>query len=168
MKNNRRKGQIKFGETFGIIILVYIIVMVGMMWYNNINTKDINEMLQDDRRDRSFEKYYYIVNSNLLHKSEAGDIDEELDLVSLRIFSNFSNSTGKEFIRKQLGESTILIEIRDFCYNSIENITLYNNTPNGTLNVEKFKTLIPVISPINQTTYLGVLSVIVYDKIRNY
>lgn len=161
---NKKKAQIKFGETFGIIILVYILIVAGMVWYNKVATNNIAEMQEQDNKDKAFEKYYYIVNSDLLHKSELGDVDEEFDLTSLKIFSEYSSqSENKEYIRRQIGESTVLVEIVDKDFNSIENITLYNKTPKEILGGEGFKTLIPVVDPINDVTHIGKLTVIVYS-----
>jgi hypothetical protein len=85
-----KKSQVKFGETIGIIIIVYIIVVLGFVWYNNTNTKSINEMFENDQRDRAFERYHFVMNLDLLHKSQRGFVDSEFDLNSLRAFSNFS------------------------------------------------------------------------------
>lgn len=159
----KKKAQIKFGETFGVIIIVYLIIMVGMIWYNNINIKTINEMNQNNQKDMAFEKYYYITNSQFLHISQQGDVDQEFDLTSLKIFANYSKTPqGEEYIRKQLGESTITIELLNKNLNSKQNLTIYNKTPAKTTNKEQFKTLIPVIDPINKTTDIAILTVIVY------
>ncbi|MDA3854754.1 MAG: hypothetical protein PF569_00745 [Candidatus Woesearchaeota archaeon] len=162
-----KKSQIKFGETFAIIILVYIILVIGMVWYNNVSTNSIKEMQENDLRDRSFEKYSYIVNSEFLHVTSQGDIDEEFDQVSLEIFSNYSKS-NKEFIRKQLGEATVIVELYDKNLKSIKNITIYdlrydNSNNENRKNEERFKTLIPVKDTINKETNIGILNVIIYN-----
>jgi hypothetical protein len=164
----KRKAQVKFGETFAIIILVYIILMIGMIWYNNINTKAINEMSEESLKERSFEKYYYIMNSDLLHKTEQGDVDEEFDLAALRAFSNYSTGNQKEYIRKQLGEALVTVKLYDKDLDEIEDeIILYNNTYNPNLNSKiknevVFKALIPVVDAVEKRTSLGILSVIIY------
>jgi hypothetical protein len=138
--------------------------MFGLIWYNNHSSKELNEISKEDQIDRAFEKYNYIVNSNLLRTSQQGDIDEEFDLVSLRAFSNFSkNEPGKELVRKQLTESTILVQIFDFKFNSIENITLYNKTPSEIEDWEQFRTLIPIKDPVSKKTYIGLILVKVYN-----
>jgi len=161
--NSKKNAQIKFGETFGVIILVYIIVMVGMIWYNNINTKDIAQMNEKNQRDRAFEKYYYVINSDMLHVSEQGDVDPEFSLTSFRVFSNYTKNEGKEHIRQQLGESIIVLEIVDKDFVSQENLTVYNNTPKDFKNRESFKTLIPVMDKINKKTSIGILTVYTYS-----
>jgi len=164
----KRKAQVKFGETFAIIILVYIILMIGMIWYNNINTKNINEMSEESLKQRSFEKYYYIMNSDLLHKTEQGDVDEEFDLAALRAFANYTNGNQKEYIRKQLGEALVTVKLYDRNLEEIEEqIVLYNNTydPNLQSKIKNeivFKALIPVVDTVEKRTNLGILSVIIY------
>ena len=161
---NRKKSQIKFGETFAIIILVYILIVAGMVWYNNSNSKKISLMQEEDKKDKAFEKYYYIVNSDLLHKSEQGDVDEEFDLISLRVFSTYTvNDVNNEHIRKQIGESTVKLEIVNRDFESVENFTLYYKTPNKINGQEGFKTLIPVYDSVNKETYIGKLTVITYS-----
>lgn len=160
MKN--AKGQIKFGETFGIIIIVYIILMVGLIWYNNVNSNNLKEMNDENKMDMAFEKYHYIVNSNLLHLSEQGDIDEEFDITSLRVFEGYSkNDVSKEIVRKQLGYSLVQVELLDMGYNPIENITIYNNTLKDYSNIENFRTLIPISD--NKKVHVGILTVSVYS-----
>lgn len=164
MIKRNRKAQIKFGESFAIIILVYVIIVAGMVWYNNNNEKKIYEMQQRDKMERAFEKYYYIINSDILHKSEQGDIDEEFDLISLRIFSNYTkNEINKDYIRRQIGECTIIVELVDKEFNSLENITLYNSTQTKFTNIESFKTLIPIYDITSKKTNMGKLTVLTYS-----
>jgi hypothetical protein len=165
----KKKGQVKFGETFGIIFIVYIIVIIGIIWYNNINTSAIQELSDDSQRDRAFEKYHFIMNSNLLHKSQLGDVDEDFDLYSLKSFRNYSKGNGTEAVRSQLGESTILVELYDKELAKLPEspILLYNNTikpKDGTKKkIETFRSLIPIQDTINKETYIGILVVKTYN-----
>jgi len=160
----RKKAQIKFGETFAIIILVYIILVAGMVWYNKISTENIAQIQEDNKKDKAFEKYYYIINSPLLHKSEFGDIDEEFDLTALKIFKNYSNNqSNQKYIRSKLGYSTIYVKIIDKDFNHIENITIYNVTPTKITQQETFKSLIPVTNLTQDKTFIGRLYVTIYN-----
>lgn len=174
-----KKAQIKFGETIGVILVVYIIIMTGMIWYNNINNKNLQEIRDNDLRERAFEKYYYLNNLDLIHISQRGYIDEEFDIIGLRTLENYSNTeNGREHLRKQLGESTIIVkvynystELNDTNYNEL--LVLYNNTPKEFDTVgnrlrkitseDNFRTLIPIIDPTSEIkTKLG------YLQITNY
>lgn len=164
----KKKGQVKFGETFGIIFLVYIIIMVGMIWYNNVNTNTIEKLNDEAQRARASEKFFFIQNSNLLHKSELGDVDEDYDYYSLISFQEYSKGDSKEYIRKQLGESTIVVELYNKDLDEVrEPIVLYNNTvesKDGTRKkIETFRSLIPVKDSIKKETNMGVLIVKIYN-----
>ncbi len=163
-----KKAQIKFGETFGIIILVYIMFVSGMVWYNSVNSNSILEMQERDKIDRAFEKYYYVVNLDLLHVSEQGNVDQEFDLVSLRNFYNYSKTNdAREIVRRQLGDSLVRIQILDKVgdkFKIVENITLYNNSldESDVKLKENFKTVVSVSDPITNDISLAYLEVIVY------
>jgi hypothetical protein len=172
----KKKAQVKFGETFGVIIIVYFVIVAGFAWYNKENSKSIEELIEDDKFERSFEIYYFVVNNDLIRVSQRGVIDDELDLNGLRAFEKFSQNTeNQEFLRRQLGESTVTISIFD--YNTIQNshlddvdfkhykgghIILYNNTPEGISDVEIFRTLIPVRNEAENRIDMGLLEVKVY------
>ncbi len=130
----KKKGQVKFGESIGIIIIVFFVIMSSLIWYDKINSNSLNEISQDDQFNRAFEKYYYLKELDLIHVSQRGIVDKKLDLNALLVFSNYSKTPiGKEYLLTRLGYSTIQI----FIYNSSGlgenspylNITLYNNTP---------------------------------------
>ena len=163
-----KKSQIKFGESIGIIFIVYIILMVGLIWYNGINNKDLKDLQENDKRDRAFEKYEYIVNLDLLHKSQRGSVDEEFNSISLKVFLNFSETEiGKKYLEKRLGESTIIIHVyNQSSFNNInetnmqETIVLYNKTPANRKEIIKkdnFRTLIPIQDPITKQNNVGLL-----------
>jgi len=162
-----KRSQIKFGETIGVIIIVYIILMIGLVWYNNINAKDLEEMRLNDLNDRAFEKYYYLVNLDLIHVSKRGNVDEEFNLESIRILSNYSKTkAGNLFLKNQLSDSLVEIKVFNFSSNNnydlstpVENITLFNSTPadKEIISVDKFRTLIPIRDDIERRNKIGIL-----------
>lgn len=169
-----KKAQVKFGETLAVIIVVYLMILVGSIWYNNINQRDLEKIFQDDQVNRAFEKYYFISNLDLLRVSQRGKLDATFDYHSLKTFYNFSKSDqGKEFIRTNLGEATIQLYLYnssifdskndiDEKINSFENFTLYNYSLQQRSNKEIFWSVIPVKDPLirgGSNTYLGVLRV---------
>ncbi len=172
MKYSNSKSQVKFGETFGIIIIVYILVVAGFSWYNKENSKDIAEILQNEKIEKAYEIYHYIVNLDLLHVSERGIVDDELDLHSLYAFSNFSKDKGKEFLRRQLAESTVNISlynystVQDESFIPYDIITLYDNQIDSALTIDRevFRTLVPVVNHLEGSVDLGVIEITVYDR----
>lgn len=163
----KKKSQIKFGETIGILIIVYLVLVAGFMWYNKVNANNINDIYQKDKRAQAFEKYYFIVNLDMLHVSQRGFIDEEFDLNGLRSLNRYSKTDeGGEYLRKRLGEATITVEIFNHTNlrNSSETIILYNvsydsNVANELLGVESFKTIIPIVDKTNSKHHIGLLEV---------
>ena len=162
LKFNNRSAQVKFGETIGVIFIVYLVIVVGFVWYNNSNSKAIDEQLEKQRSELAFEKYDYILKLNLLHKSELGYIDQEFDKTSIESMANYSlSASGREHFRKKLGTSRVDFYLYDINMDSVSNITVFNNTPvNQTFKQTSYKTLVPVYDGIEKTSYVGVLEIL--------
>jgi len=163
-----KKAQVKFGESIGVIFIVFIVLMSGMIWYNKINTQSLNKIHNDNQNDLAFEKYYYLKELDLIHVSKRGIVEKELDLNSLLVFEDYSKSNiGKEYLRNRLGFAEIKISIYDnqtsLKLNSADlNITLYNNTPkSSTVKIKEpiiFITYVPVVDN-NKKTKIAKLNV---------
>lgn len=169
----KKRGQVKFGETIGIIVIVYLVVVLGFVWYNNVNTKSINDIFEKDQRARAFERYHYIMNLDLLHVAQRGYLDVEFDLDSLRTFANFTQGDSREFARSKLGDSKVDLKIYSLNYTNgessfetFENLTLYNNTPSYRYDQQVFTSLIPVVDTASKKTYVGVLELTSYQKVN--
>ena len=164
----RKKSQIKFGETFGVIIIVYVIILVGLIWYNSINNTQIKRIYEKNLENEAFEKYQYIINFNLIHRSERGDVDELFDYASLKTMANFSRTKiGKEYLSRRLSLATIKLDIYNrSAFNGInqtnmeEEIILYNNTPKKNQDILEtpiYKTLIPIHDDLTGKNKIGAL-----------
>ena len=166
-----KKGQIKFGETFGIIIIVFILLMSGLTWYNKISQKEIYELKEKDQFDKAFETFNYILNLNLVHSSQRGIIDDEFDYHSLLVFANYSKTeSGKKLLNTQLGTGVIMIDIYNYTHiqnNDLtrpETIILYNNskynqTRNKIKRFENFRTVVPITNTQENRVDLGILKI---------
>jgi hypothetical protein len=162
-----KKSQIKFGETIGIIIIVYFILMAGLIFYNNYNNKALKELRDKQAIDFSYNSYQYLNNLNLIHSSVSGVISVDYSYYGLKTLSNFSKTKeGNDYLFQTLKFSTIKIYLyklnkSSLLYNfnkSFENFTIYNRTPpNGKniLFVNKFRTLITIDDQVNKEKYLG-------------
>jgi hypothetical protein len=170
---NSRKAQVKFGETIGVIFIVYLVIVLGFVWYNSSNSKAIAEQLEKQQNEQAFEKYDYILKLNLLHKSELGYIDQEFDKTSIESMANYTLlDFGKEHFRKRLGTSRVDFYLYDINMNSISNITVYNNTPvsddpfnNRRFKQTSYRTLVPVYDGVGKTSYVGVLEILDFEVI---
>ncbi len=173
------KAQIKFGETIGILFIVYLVLMFGIMWYNDKNSDDIDELYVKDAQDRALEKYYFILYSDLLKSSQQGFQKNTFDMVSLIAFSNYSKSSqGFSFLQNRLGEGVITLKVYDSSQKIYEDVdaqsstldfqelVLYNNSPvfrenSQLLRKQVFTSLIPVTDQREgkDKTNVGVLRV---------
>lgn len=118
-----RKSQIKFGETIGIIFVVYLVLVFGVMWYSSENESDLQEMKADNSQQQALEKYYYIIYSDLLKTSQRGFEKNYFDLVSMEALADYSKSKeGKDYLRGRLGEGLITLKL----YNGSD---VYSTTP---------------------------------------
>ena len=164
-KCNSRKAQVKFGETIGIIFIVYIVLVVGFVWYNSYSSKYIEEQNEKANLDRAFEKFNYLLKLNLIHKSELGDLSQEIDRTGLIAMSNYSSSgEGREFFRQHLGTSLVTFYLYDIEMNLVESIVVYNNSIDSSreFNIKPFRTVLPVFDGINDTVYVGIIQVLDY------
>ncbi len=124
-----RRAQVKFGETIGIVFIVYIVFVMGLSWYNSSNDKDFQEMFENDQREQSFEKYYFIVNHPFLHDSKRGIVQTTFDTVSLEAFEGYKETAvGENYLRDRLGDAEIVLEIytRDY-FEDLENVVFVGN-----------------------------------------
>lgn len=158
-----RSAQIKFGESIGIIIIVYLVIVAGFIWYNKINANDLAELSEQDERYQAFEKYYFIVNLDLLHISSRGYVDEEFDINSLRVLDDFASTPeGDNYLNERLGNAVVVLSIYNHTNLTTpqEVIVVYNKTSSGEiLSIESFKTLIPVVDESVRKTHIGILDV---------
>ena len=163
----RKKAQIKFGESIGVIIIVYFVIFTGLIWYNNINTKNLNELYEKDQKNRAFEKYYFLINSNLIHVSQRGYVDKEFDIYSLKALEEFNkNPKNKDYLDSYLGNSKVEITIYEKELQNPQTLIIYDNSPTNTnlrINSEIFRTLIPIKDTVNGPVYLGILELTKYN-----
>ena len=163
-----KSAQVKMGESIGIIFIVYLVLVVGFVWYNSSNSKVIDEIMLKQHKESAFEKYDYILKLNLIHKSELGYIDQEFDKTSLDSMANYTSLVdGKEYFRQKLGFSKVTFKLYDINMNSISNITVYNNTPiNKIFSQSSYRTIVPVFDGINKTTYIGVVEILDFHILK--
>ena len=165
----KKKAQVKFGETIGIIIIVYIVLMLGLLWYNDVNADSLDELYKGDQKSRGFEKYYYITNNHMLREAQQGSIDEEFNLESIHAMNIYSKSkNGNDYLYKFLGYSNVSIKYYDANLENPQVIEIYSNVPDSSnINDEEiFRTLIPIVDKSNNTVLIGVLELINYELKR--
>lgn len=168
-----RKAQVKFGETVGILFVVYLVLVFGIMWYNNKNSDDLRELYLQDAQDRSLEKYYFIIYSDLLRTTEEGYEKNSFDLLSMKTFANYSKTQeGKEYLQGRLGEAEITLTLYEG--NSVwqgggesyDELVLYNNSPefrsnSQILRQQVFTSIIPIkdVTTNSEEVLVGIMRV---------
>ena len=171
-----KKGQIKLGETFAIIFIVYIMLVSGFIWYNKINTQKLAEIQQKDNMNRGFEKYNFLINADLLHTSEQGVIDDSFDSDSIDAFERFANTPeGTDYLQKRLGEAKVQItvynytELNELAATNLDDPlhnpkikqprTIYSDMPDVSLikSMETFRIIVPVNNQSAKRTDIGLL-----------
>lgn len=172
-----KKAQIKFGETFAIIFIVFLIVMIGGLWYNNIMTSEVQDMREEQQREEALIMFSYMTNDPFVRDTRMGYVEGKMNLDSIEAFHNFSNSEeGVDYLRPRIGEGIATIEV----YNrstlhevdgdvvAQEQYTLYNYTSpstqdvmlsGGLVNWESFTTFVQVYDPNKEETNIARLNV---------
>jgi hypothetical protein len=160
----QKRAQLKFGEAIGVIIIVYLVIMAGFIWYNNGAQKRIAELQEDSESSLAFEKYLFIANLDLLRSGRSGIVDEEFDLNSLKALDSFSQTEeGKEYFQRRLGDASIKMELYtlDNLETPFEVIDVYEKR---SLNRElvgllPFRNVVSVKDKQNDKVHLGLITV---------
>lgn len=160
-----KKSQVKFGETFAVIIVVYLIILIGSVWYNGINKDQLEELNEKNQMNLAFEKYRFLSNLDVLMVSQKGRVGQSFDYHALKSFYNFSQSESVDYLQRNLGEAYIHIYLYNFSVYSqdpenaisYENFTLYNYTFDTRSSNEVFWSIISVENQVEDKTSIGVL-----------
>ena len=108
-----RSSQIKFGETFAIMVVVIVMIMIGLSWYNSKSQESISELKEENQKRLSIERFSYIVNNAFLHENIKGQVKTTLDyhnIMALKLHIEH-DIQAKDNFRKIMGEGKITIKI---------------------------------------------------------
>ncbi len=164
-----KKSQIKFGETMGVMVVVYIVILLGFSWYNSIMTDNIVDLQNEDIKFRNNEKLEYVLNLELLKLKNRGNIKKEFDYYSLLAFKNYASvrsEKGFKEVERNLGYSLINLSILNLDFSVNNNIILFDNSlPLKDVKSQKiYKVIIPIRDEQELTTKLGIMQLILYEK----
>ena len=70
-----KKSQLKFGEMFAIIFIVWLVLVIGAVWYTNYNKKEIVKINEESSKNLAFERYSFIRNIPYLRVSQLGEVE---------------------------------------------------------------------------------------------
>lgn len=170
-----KSAQVKFGETFAILIVVYFAFVFGAQFYISGLEKSFEESRIKTQDTQALERLDLVLNYPLFLHSKSNSKELTFNELNIEAFSNLDNLTKNSIFK----DSEIIIELYDISFNEVEqkieftpstnSITLHNNTQKFFKN-SKFtgKRIIPhtsvinVYNPKDDSTKLGIL------RVKNY
>jgi hypothetical protein len=169
MNKKNKSSQIKFGETIGVILIVYVIILLGFSWYNSITNDRIIELEEQNVKFRNNEKFDYVLNLELLRLKNRGSIQKEFDYYSLIAFEDYTkNKNGEGFgkTKENLGYAIVKVNILGSNFGVEESIVLFDNQlEDDKIESQKsYKVIVPIRDGQEYTTKLGIMEVILYEK----
>jgi hypothetical protein len=164
-----KKSQIKFGETIGVVLIVYVVILLGFSWYNSITNDKIIELEEKNVKFRNNERFDYVLNLELLRLKNRGSIQKEFDYYSLLAFEDYTKDKKDKSFKKtseNLGFAFVKIDILGSNFDIEESITLFDNKldENDIRSQKSYKVVIPIKDEQRYVTRLGIMEIILYDK----
>ena len=164
-----KKSQIKFGETFGVMIIMYFVIIFGIKFYEGYLKDNIEEIRLTNEKLLEEEKFTYFSKLNYLKYSISGIYQNEFDIHSLRAYSNYSKNYPLE-VEKKLGFSNASIKVlkinfsnSDFSIYTNETINLFENVKDDFKSKTIYRTLYPIRDTSKEETYIGILEVVFFS-----
>jgi hypothetical protein len=158
-----KKSQVKFGETFGVMIIMYFVIIFGMYWYDSYLQDVKEDLFKKNKKLIEKERIEYISNLKYLKYSFSGIIGEEFDLYSLYAYSKYSkNETYKKEIRKNLGTSLVVLKVLNESLQINQTIILYNNSLDNPTDISIFRLMYPIKNSVLEKTNLGLLEITLF------
>ncbi len=164
-----RKAQVRMMETVMILVIFFIIVVLGFMFYSRMQESTMKEL----RRER-FEEEAIAISQNILYLPELACTEKNVmvdicfDIHKLEAFSEIvvpENRQAFLFYQKDLGESRITVK-KIFPPGQEDKWVIYDNPPVNAEEISSINTSIPVslknpVKRYNQYS-VGVLTVEVF------
>ena len=172
-KSTYKKSQIKFGETFAVLIVVYFAFIFGSQFYISSLENSLDESKTQSQETQALETLDLVLNYPLFLNSNLGSKTKTLNTLNIQSFSQLDNITKNSIFKNTL----ITLTMYDTSFNeksqSIkfedvkgEIIVIHNNSKQF-YEDSKFigKRIIPhtsivnVYNPKEDTTDIAILSV---------
>lgn len=133
-----KKAQLKIGETIAVLIVFFVLLFFGIMFYSNLERENIKEQVEDIEQQASIDIAQRIQFLPEL-KCTSGDITRTLciDKIKMRAFKNIS-SQSMTYYQSVFGSSKI--EVAEI-YPEFSNYTLLYQGPESQ---QYFTTFLPI------------------------
>lgn len=161
-----KKSQIQFGESFGVLIIVYLLVVLGFSFYNSYLNDKNEESQKENQKFLNNERFHYVKNLELLKTSNRNIIKTTYDYDNLKVFKKYSESQiGKKKLDETIGFGIIEIKLLNFNNGLNESFLIYNKSinKNKIKNIKKRDILIPIENVRNGVTRIGIMTFKFYE-----
>ena len=173
-------GQIKFGETFAVMIVVFFAFIFGAQFYVSSLEASFEESLRERQQTQALERLELALTYDPFLNIRFGIRERVFNLLSIQAFSELDNLTRNRIFR----ESEIIIRLYEIEFNVTENryvfkeledfdgqgnniLVLHNNTArfytnNGRIiasSVLPHSAIVNVYDPRDSEIYMGILEV---------
>lgn len=178
-KLSSSSAQIKFGETFAVLIVVFFAFIFGAQFYVSSLENSFEESLRERQQTQALERLEFTLNYDAFLRRSLNNQERTYDLLSIEAFSNLDNLTKNRIFR----ESEIVVRLYNSTYNPLSQefffeefefqdsgnniLVLHNNTArfytsSGQIrasSVLPHSAVINVYDPVDKIILVGILEV---------
>ena len=173
-------AQIKFGETFAVMIVVFFAFIFGAQFYVSSLEDSFQESLRERQQTQALERLEFTLSYDPFLNVRFSNRERVYNLLAIQAFSELDNLTKNRIFR----ESEIIVRLYNISYDTSENsflfeeldnfnnqenniLVLHNNTqrfyaPNGRLlasSILPHSAVINVYDPKSNEVFIGILEV---------
>jgi hypothetical protein len=153
---NMKKSQIKMMETTGVLMVFFIILVIGLVFYANLRMGGVKEQIGEYREQRLIENMQKLLFLPELQCSRQGvEVYTCVDLLKIKALSKVMNvSSNKIYYSDELGNSLVTVQE---IYPGNNTYILYDRLGNGSLS----SSFIPISlwDPLTDSFHMGLLTV---------
>ena len=131
-----KKSQIQMMETVMVLIIFFFILVIGLVFYANVQIGAAKEDLKKYNELKAIENMQKLLFLPELQCGGGDEVSTCIDMLKLRALANvMANGTNRIYYSDELGNS--LVEIQEV-YPGNESLTLYNKTTKGTASLFQY------------------------------
>ena len=174
-----KNAQIKFGETFAVMIVVFFAFIFGAQFYVSSLESSFEESLRERQQTQALERLELALNYDPFLRRSLNNQERIFNLLSIQAFSELDNITKNRIFREseitvrlyrleyeQTSKEFSFEEFNDFNDNS-NILVLHNNTQRFYSNsgqiiatsIIPHSAIINVFDPVTREVYTGILEV---------
>lgn len=170
---SNKASQIKFGETFAILIVVFFAFIFGAQFYVSSLEESFEDSQSQREDNQALERLNLVLNYGPFLHSSNNNVEKMFNLLSIKSFSNLDERVKN----KVFGSSEIVISLynttfdetsQNIMFEKDQDLVLFNNTEQfysssgeltQTNKILPHSSVITVYDPKERTTQVGVITV---------